>query len=354
MMLRRIICALGFVLGMSAAQAQDIPRDAGLPLAVQAGVALVGLHSFDENAGTFEATIDLRLRWKDGRLARTDGNMLAPPLTLRDQAAKDKMAQIWVPDVVLANQIGDLAQDQQGLRIFADGTVELMRRVRSAFTVDVNVDRFPFDRQKLQIDVVVNDRSINEVTLRTAQSDLDFSRVANNVSLTGWRVGMVDLTTPPLAGWYNSSSARMIAMIDLTREPGLAVASIFIPLIASLLIPMLALWLNHLEEGVFQVDTFELVNIVIGGFFAVIALNFTVLSSYPALADGNNAVMRLLALNYATLAVALLISILFGRFGALANMFGLFVQEQTYKLLMWALPLSLAGLVVAIIGVAYV
>jgi hypothetical protein len=354
MILHKIFATLGLIVVMTTAGAQDIPRDAGLPLAVQAGVALVELEGFDENAGTFEATVDLRLRWRDGRLARTDGNMLAPPLTLRDEAAEERLAQIWVPDVVLANQIGDPSKDQKGLRIFADGTVEMLRRITSMFKADVNMDRFPFDRQKLTIEAVVDDRSINEVTLKAAQSDLDFSRVARDVTLSGWRVGLIDLTMPPSAGWYNTNAARLIATVDITREPGLAVASMLIPLVASLLIPLLALWLNHLEEGVFQVDTFELVNIVIGGFFAVIALNFTVLSSYPALADGNNAVMRLLTLNYGTLAIALVISILFGRFGVLASSFGVFVQEQTYKLLMWALPVSLAAIVLAIMGVAYV
>lgn len=354
MILRKIFATLGLMMALTSAEAQDIPRDAGLPLAVQAGVALVELQGFDENAGTFEATVDLRLRWHDARLMRTDGNMLAPPQTLRGEAAVQRLAQIWVPDVVLANQIGDVSQDEKGLRIFADGTVEVLRRVRSTFAVEVDMDRFPFDRQKLSIEAVVNDRSMNEVILKTAQSDLDFSRVAGSVNLSGWQVGIIDLTTPPRSGWYNMSAARLVATLDITRQPGLAVASMLIPLVASLLIPLLALWLNRLEEGVFQIDTFELVNIVIGGFFAVIALNFTVLSSYPALADGNNAVMRLLTLNYATLAVALLISILFGRFGVMAHSFGVFVQEQTYKLLMWALPVSLAAIVAAILGVAYV
>jgi hypothetical protein len=354
MILRKIFATLGLIMVMTTAQAQDIPLDAGLPLAVQAGVALVEMEGFDENAGTFEATVDLRLRWRDGRLARTDGNMLAPPLTLRNEAAAERLAQIWVPDVVITNQIGDASKDQKGLRIFADGTVEVLRRVTAVFKVDVNMDRFPFDRQKLTIEAVIDDRSINEVVLKTAQSDLDFSSVSRNVSLSGWRVGLIDITTPPSAGWYSTSAARLVATVDITREPGLAVASMLIPLVASLLIPLLALWLNRLEEGVFQVDAFELVNIVIGGFFAVIALNFTVLSSYPALVEGNNAVMRLLTLNYGTLAIALVISILFARFGVLANSFGLFIQEQTYKFLMWALPVSLAAIIVAILGVAYV
>jgi hypothetical protein len=358
MRLRHFFAALCLTVGASAVLAQDLPQDlprgAGLPLAVQTGVAVAELHSFDENEGTFEATIDLRLRWRDARLARADGNLAAPPLTLRDEAAVQQLAKMWSPNIVLANQVGEVLQNMQGLQIFPDGTVENLRRLRAVFKTGVNFDKFPFDRQKLTFEIVVNDRSVNEVILRTLQADIDFSKVSNSVQLAGWNAGLVDLSSVPLAGWYSSSNARVIASVDVTRQPGLAVASIYIPLIASLLIPLLALWFNRMEEGVFQVETFELVNIIIGGFFAVIALNFTVLSSYPALADGNNSVMKLLALNYCTLAMGLLISIVFGRFNVLSNLFGVMVQEQAYTLLMWALPLGLAATVAAIIGAAYV
>ena len=350
----RIFAAFCFVWASCAAEAEELPRDAGLPLSVQAAVALAALHDFDENAGSFEATIDLRLRWRDVRLMRTDGNMSAPPTIFRDASAQEKMAQLWTPHVVLANQLGDATEGGVGLRIFSDGTIEVLRRLRAKFSVNVDVDRFPFDRQKLTIEVLVNDRSTNEVILRTTQSDLDFSKVARGVSLSGWRPGFVDLVSLPLPGWYNSSNARIVATVDITRDPGLPVASIFIPLIACLLIPLLALWLNHMEEGIFQIDTFELVNIAIGGFFAVIALNFTILSNYPALANGNNAVMRLLALNYGTLAGSLVINVLFKRFNVLAKVFGLYVQEQTFHLMLWMLPVSLASLVTAILWVAYV
>ena len=37
------------------------------------------------------------------------------------------------------------------------------------------------------------------------------------------------------------------------------------------LIPLLGIWLNRVEDGVFQIETFEFVNLIVGGLFAVIA-----------------------------------------------------------------------------------
>ena len=54
---------------------------------------------------------------------------------------------------------------------------------------------------------------------------------------------------------------------------------------------------------------------IIGGLFAVIALNFTVNSVYQVLGSGDNPVSRLFALNYVALGVSLLVNVLLFRFG---------------------------------------
>ena len=45
----------------------------------------------------------------------------------------------------------------------------------------------------------------------------------------------------------------------------------------------MAIWLNRSEDGQFQIETFEFVNLIVGGLFAVIALNFTINSTYQVL-----------------------------------------------------------------------
>ncbi len=107
---------------------------------------------------------------------------------------------------------------------------------------------------------------------------------------------------------------------------------------ASLLIPLMAVYMNKVQDGEFQIEAFELSNIVIGGLFAVIALNFTVNSDYPALGAGDNTVSRLFGLNYLVLAAALAIIVLLFRFNIVRNLCGRYVQEQLYLTIVWAAP----------------
>ena len=227
----------------------------------------------------------------------------------------------------------------------------MIRRTSAEFSTSFDVERFPFDRQKLRIEIAVRDQKADAVTLEFEQDDLDFSRAAANATLDGWDLGLVTLRGEPLAGWYGASHARVIAALEVSRKSGAVVASIFIPLFASLLIPLLAIWLNRIDDGRFKIETFELTNLIIGGLFAVIALNFTVNSAYQVLSTGDNPVNRLFALNYVTLGLSLLVNILMFRFGVFERLFGRYVQEQLYLFLVWAIPLlvlTTAGAVVLV------
>lgn len=116
--------------------------------------------------------------------------------------------------------------------------------------------------------------------------------------------------------------------------------------------PLLALWLNRIDDGEFAVDAFELTNISIGGLFAVVALNFTVNSSFVKLATGDNPVMRLFGLNYFLLAVSIAVGILLYRFNIVRRLFGPYVQEEFFIFINWAIPVVVFATAAAMVLMA--
>jgi hypothetical protein len=229
-----------------------------------------------------------------------------------------------------------------------------MQRLTAKLTTTFNVESFPFDRQRLDVLVGSRRETSERVTLDFQESELEFSRVVAGVDLDGWTTGLVDVRRAPQPGWYGETYSQINAALEIKRQPGGPVAGIFIPLLASLLIPMLAIWLNRVEDGDFVIETFELSNIIIGGLFAVIALNFTVNAAYESLGASENPVSRLFALNYITLGVSLLVNILLFRFQVVKALFGKYVQEQLYKFLVWAIPACVLVSVVAVLSAAMV
>jgi hypothetical protein len=336
---------------VSAEPAPTLPLAGGLPVIVRTALRFEQIAVVDENEGSCTATVDLRLRWRDTRLAypKEDGALFQ---NFKDNAAERRMAEIWVPRVELANTIGSPSFRTVSLRIYPDGQVELMQRTSTKFATSFDPQRFPFDQQKLAAEVVVRGDDQDRVVLDYHQDDLDFSAGGSDRHLDRWALGLTNIRREPLPGLYDTLHSRLWVELQIRRRFTMAMAPIFIPLFASLLIPLMAIYMNRVEEGEFQIDAFELCNIVIGGLFAVIALNFTVNSAYPMLGDADNTVTRLFGLNYLVLGAALTIIITLFRFNLVQRACGKYVQEQLYLSIVWAGPLLVLATAIALLLVA--
>jgi hypothetical protein len=259
---------------------------------------------------------------------------------------------MWSPAVSLANLRGAPDRESRGLRIYPDGRIELMRRVHGIFASPLDVRRFPFDRQALGVDLVAERDTADRVAFDYRQDDLAFSRADPGIELAGWTPGAVTLDRAPLAGWYGESYSRLRAALATDRHTIETVPALFVPLLASLLIPLLATWLMRAKRGEFEIEAFELTNLIIGGLFAVIALNFTINSERSILASGVNTVSLLFGLNYLALAVALVINVALYRFSVVRAVAGRHVQHETFRFILWALPVAVAGTALALILIA--
>lgn len=336
----------------SAPALTTLPLDSGLPVVVRAGLAFVAVEGIDENEEAFTATVDVRLSWFDLRLRYPAEETPIGYRQWRGEAATAQLATMWSPQVGIANLRGAPSRESRSLRVYPDGRVELLRRVAGSFASPLDVRRFPFDRQALRVELVSERETADQLSFDYRQDDLAFSHADPDVAVSGWTVGAVNLERAALSGWYGESYARLRAALEVDRRAIETVPALFVPLLASLLIPLLATWLNRSNNGEFKIETFELANIIIGGLFAVIALNFTIYSERSILASGANTVSLLFGLNYLALAAALVINVALYRFGLVRAVAGRHVQHETFRYIIWALPVALAGTALALILIA--
>lgn len=335
-----------------AAPLVSVPTGKGLPVVVRAALFFNQIQAFNDNQNTFEATTDLRLSWFDLRLRYPAEEGLNGYKEYRVSAAEAELAKMWTPRIRLVNRVGEPTFSERRLRIFPDGRVETIARTTATYKVPVDLSRFPFDHQSLLIELVVQEDTIETVDLDFSSEDVAFSRVASSVEMDGWTPGLVNLKRELVAGWNGDRYAMVLAALDVRRVASSTIATIFIPLFASLLIPFLATWMNRAVDDGFEVEAFELANVIIGGLFAVIALGFTISSAYPNLVSSDNTVSRLLGLNYVALAVGLVITVVFYRYRMPARWFGAYVQEQMFAFLSWAFPLMFIAIGLALVAVS--
>jgi len=324
------------------AEAEDLttlPVDAGLPVGVRVGVVYLDVKTVDDAKGEFVATTDLRMRWTDLRQRYDASEEPHGFKEFRFSQAEKRLASMWTPRVDVTNRVEAPTYNVQRLRITPEGEIELTTRTTARYKIAIHPERFPFDRQHLLLDLVVRENSTEEVELETHHDDVDYSRPAQGLEIDGWKPGLVDLDHSEVTGWNGDRYGRLEVALDADRDPTTALAPIFIPLIASLLIPLLAVWMNKTNEEGFEIDAFELANVVIGGLFSVIALSFAIYSAYSVIAGGDNTVTRLFALNYVSLAFALGVVVVFFRFNLPHKLFGPYVHQEMFQFLQWAMPL---------------
>lgn len=334
------------------ASSAPIPTGKGLPVVVRTALFFNHIESFEDNKNTFEATTDLRLTWIDTRLRYPAEEGLNGYKEFRVSAAEAQIAKIWSPRIRYVNRIGEPTFSERRLRIYPNGTVEIIARTTAIYKTPVDITRFPFDQQSLLIELAVQEDTVEAVDLDFSSEDVEFSRTAKSVEIGGWTLGLVNLKRHLIKGWNGDRYAKVAVTLNIARDAGSTIATIFIPLFASLLIPFLATWMNRAEDDGFEIDAFELANVIIGGLFAVIALGFTISSVFPLLVQGDNTVSRLLALNYTALGVGLIITVIFYRYRMPARWFGPYVQEQMFRFLSWAFPLTFIATGLGFVAVA--
>jgi len=330
----------------------SLPLGKGLPVMVRTGLCFQSITAFDDNEGTFTGTVDMRLRWEDPRLRYPAETTPSGFQEYRGPKADQKLKEVWVPRVALTNLKESPSDQATSLRIFPNGWVELMQRTTGRFAIPIDSGAFPFDKQTLGVDLTVSRETTGEASLVVLQEDIDFSRPAQDLSIDGWTPGLVNIKKYTQPGWYGESHSGLVVGLTVARDAGKVIVPVFIPLLAALLIPMLAIWMNHTEAGEFAIDTFELGNIIVGGLFAVIALNFTINAVYKSVSKGDNTVTRLFGLNYVALGLGLAIVVLLYRYNVPMRLFGRNVQEQVFSYLSWAVPVLAFGTALAFILVS--
>jgi hypothetical protein len=330
----------------------SLPLGKGLPVMVRTGIYFRSITAFDDNAGTFSGTVDMRLRWEDPRLRYPAETTPRGFQEYRGATADQKLKEVWLPRVAFTNLKEPPSYQTTGLRIFPSGWVEVMQRTTGQFTIPIDSGAFPFDKQTLGVEVTVRRETTAEASLVVLQEDIDFSHSAEDLSIDGWTPGLVNIKRYTEPGWYGEFHSGLVVGLTVARNSGKVVAPVFIPLLAALLIPMLAIWMNSTEAGEFVIDTFELGNIIVGGLFAVIALNFTINAVYGSVSKGDNTVTRLFGLNYVALGLGLAVVVLLYRYNVPMRLFGRYVQEQVFNYLSWAVPLLAFGTALAFILVA--
>lgn len=246
---------------------------------VAVGAFLIGLSQVSEPSDPFptvDVEVFLNLSWHDPRLASEDEDR--PPQVFQEEEAEERLSEMWSPDVEVQNEVEQRQTESIELTIYADGSVDYEERFGATLNAKLELSRFPFDRQALDMELqsFVWDRSEISLVLNDAQTgfDVDFETPE-------WRV----ITVEALIGTgmevrddreFSTYTFRIYA----ERQSGHYLLRLFLPLLFVMAATWLAIWEPAQER--YRIGFFALLTVV--ATHAVVAGNLPRLS-YPTLAD---------------------------------------------------------------------
>jgi hypothetical protein len=308
------------------------------PIRVGVSVYVISASKIVDAASTFDATLDVQLRWRDPRLAFDPLEMGTDRQEIGNEAAVAKLATIWTPQITFPN-VGDKARIDPGLFIYADGTAVLVQRVKATFDSKLKLAAFPFDTQALSIKLASPRYSMNQVVLVQEQRDINQSGFRDDLTIGGWKPFRLDVSTSRAKSWNGDYVSEMDARMFVKREPGPHLLVIFAPFFLILLVPTtLTLYA--------KADVAPRLTAWSASILALIALNFTFSVRFSAL-DSDSLVAQVVTIGFVfqLLMVVLSATLLNPAFAdKLSNKY---VAPEIANVLKWAVPVGLIGLMTA-------
>jgi hypothetical protein len=308
------------------------------PLKVGVMLIVNNLLEINERTDTFEAKIELHLRWHDPTLAFDRTVMGTTRLEYSKEQTVLKLAEIWQPEIFISNMEPNPTRIDPGLFISENGEVEYIRYIEAKFHGDFQLRAFPFDSQMLPIILISKFYNKRELTFDQSQEEASRSKVGGQVSYSGWHINGMTWSGASVRGWDGNYYPEITAFIQVSRNP-FGHLIVLIPLAIVMIIPTyLTLYIKR-AYMVYRLEAWG------GSLLAMVATTFTLNLRYPTL-DPHSIVNRMFFLFFLfqVFMIALTISLFNTEF---TNRFkNQYLIEEIKKFLRWSIPLGFIVIVI--------
>lgn len=208
---------------------------------VTASMHIRSLIFIDERKQTYGMEVSFRQEWTDDRLKFDDANKRLKYLTLYTADV------IWIPILFFETEVKgflhNITMPNTLVRIYPNGKVLLNQRFNLKVGTEFNYQKFPFDRQDLELNIhsqILTD----DMNLRWQPHS--GVTINNNINLPIFTVETIEmefkksLALKPYAGYYS----HLVLQITVAREFNYYLNQIFVPCTMFVVSGYLGFWLD--------------------------------------------------------------------------------------------------------------
>jgi len=241
------------------------PDASGTSTEVTVGVFLIDIDEIDDVSQRFTVDMFVNIAWRDPRLA-------LPENAQSRQVRSLPLSSIWTPRGLIVNDRGLSPQLPLVADVDAMGNVVYRQRLSGELAADLNFKNFPFDTQRLPIDVVSYQYSPDEIRFSPA------ARIGANLesfSVEGWQIRLLETSfdefAVPAAGIVRP---RLTFAVEAQRNAQYYVLTMFLPVSLIVFMSWTAFWIQpNVVPPRIAISTASI--------FSLIALSFSIRLGLP-------------------------------------------------------------------------
>lgn len=242
------------------------PNAAGDATPVTVKLYLVDIDKIDDVNQRFGVDLFLNISWRDPRLALAEGLRTGRNRTI-------PLDEIWSPRGLIVNDRGLDAQLPLVADVDDHGSVQYRQRFSGNLAVNMDLREFPFDTQRLPIEIISYQYSPDHLVFSTPTA---LTLQGRQLSADGWAYKMLE----PEIGEFEVSSAGIVRpqltfAIEARRNSSYFLLTMLLPITLILFMSWTAFWL--------QPDIIPTrIAISTASIFSLIAFGFSIRLSLPA------------------------------------------------------------------------
>ena len=271
----RVLLFTGFLAGAVAAQGLEAadfhpvnerPDSSGAATLVSLGIFILDIDDIDDVNQRFSVDMFMIVAWHDPRLA-------LPEIERRGQTRTLPMSEIWTPQGLIVNDRGLSTQLPDTVDIDDQGNVVYRQRLSGELAVALELKEFPFDKQRLPIDIVSYRHSPDEVRFLL---NTGMKADAGSFSAAGWQLRILEpeygeLTVPGVG----VVRPRVTYYIEAQRNARYYLLTMILPMSLIVFMSWTVFWL--------QPDIVPArIGISTASIFSLLALGFSIRLGLPA------------------------------------------------------------------------
>jgi hypothetical protein len=223
------------------------------PVVVRASFHLRDVNEIDDQAETFEFEGVMTLTWRDERQAFDPAVAGVDEKIFQGGYQFNEVSTGWFPQMVLVNESGSYEKYGVVLRVRPDGTTTLIETIDAVAEADLDLRRYPFDRQRLDAVFEVLGFDTDEVALEAVPDATGSGENADrSVRIPQWSLEGVSTSIRDrhvaYAGRRGVASAFVVRM-DLRRQPLFMLRLVVLPLGLMVILSWSVFWMERSSLG---------------------------------------------------------------------------------------------------------